>query len=394
MRSVSAVGPVLARGEGGWRDLVESLNELYRRILMLPEQGSSIARSIDYLHYLEITVMNAVAFVIAFTALYFVVRYRRRPGSATPPRIKPRLSFELGVIAGLFAFFILFWVIGFRQYIELLEAPEDALDVYVVGKQWMWKFTYPEGPASVGILYVPTGRPVRLHLTSRDVIHSFFVPEFRIKRDAVPGIFTTTWFEAVRPGVYQGFCAELCGVGHSRMRAMVVALGPEEYEAWLRSRPPLVEERPGAVPPNITEPTLLGDLQGLALLGREVAARHGCLRCHSTDGSAHIGPTWLDLYGARETLADGEQVLVNEAFITRYIMDPDLNRVAGFEPVMPSFMGQITPAEIAAVIEFMKALSTTPGVRGEDGAEGERRQEFVPRPGGRPETGGGGEEGR
>lgn len=369
-------------GSAGWHELVESLNRFYRKILMLPEQASTIARGLDFLHYLEITVMNVVALVIAFTTFYFVIRYRRRRGAEPPPRVKPSIRFEVGVITGLFSFFILFWVIGFRQYVEMLEAPGDALDVYVVGKQWMWQFAYPEGPASVGILYVPVGRPVRLHLTSRDVIHSFFVPEFRIKRDAVPGMYTTIWFEATRPGVYLGFCAELCGVGHSRMRAGVVVLRPEEYDAWVRGRPPLVAQLPGRVPPNVEAPTLLEYQQELALLGQQVAARHGCLRCHSTDGSPHIGPTWYNLYGAWETMADGERVMVNEAYITRYIMDPNFKRVAGFEPIMPSFMGQITPAEIAAIIEFMKALSVEPTVRsGRAIFEGPRLPPFERTPG-------------
>lgn len=369
-------------GGGGWHDILESLTEFYRKVLMLPEQASTVSRGIDYLHFLEITVMNAVALLIAFTVLYFVIRYRRRPGSEPTPRVKAPVSFEIGVISGLFSLFILFWVIGFRQYIEMLEAPADALDVYVVGKQWMWKFSYPEGPASVGVLYVPAGRPVRLHLTSRDVIHSFFVPEFRIKRDAVPGIYTTMWFQADEPGAYLGFCTELCGVGHSRMRAGVVVLRPEEYENWVRGRAPLVTDLPGRVPPNLAEPTLLEIQQEMALLGREVAARHGCLRCHTTDGSSHIGPTWYNLFGAWETMADGELIRVDEAYVTRYIMDPNFKRVAGFEPIMPSYMGQITPAEIAAIIEFMKALSVEPEVRsGEAIFEGPALPSLQPPPG-------------
>jgi cytochrome c oxidase subunit 2 len=347
----------------GWHDILAKITTIYRKILNLPEQGSTIAPAIDYLHFLEITVMNAVALLIASVVIYCVIRFRRRPGAEPTPHVRPPVIAELGLYVFLFSLFTFFWVVGFRQFIRMLEAPADAVDIYVVGKQWMWKFSYPEGPASVGVLYVPAGRAVRLHLTSRDVIHSFFVPEFRIKRDAVPGMYTTIWFQANAPGVYLGLCAEMCGVGHSQMRAGVVALRPEEYDLWLRNRAPLPAELPGRVPPYGEEPTLLEGQQRMAVLGRDVAARHGCLKCHSIDGSDHIGPTWYNLYGAWETMADGTLQHVDEAYITKYIMDPNFKRVAGFEPIMPSFMGQITPGEIAAIIEYMKALSTAPEQR-------------------------------
>jgi len=367
----------------GWHDILERITNFYLKVLNLPPQGSTIAPSLDYLHFFEITIMNLVALLIAGFAIYCVVRFYRRPGPPKKtPKSNPSILVELGLYAFLFSLFVLFWVVGFRQYIWMLEAPEDAMDVYVVGKQWMWQFSYPEGPGSVGVLYVPAGEPIRLHLTSRDVIHSFFVPEFRIKRDAVPGMYTTIWFQADEPGVYLALCAELCGIGHSEMRAGVVVLSPEEYQLWLDSRAPLPGELPGRVPPYLEEPTLLEPQQRLASIGRDAAARHGCLKCHSIDGTEHIGPTWYNLYGAWETMADGSLQYVDEAYITRYIMDPNFKRVAGYEPVMPSFMGQITPGEIAAIIEYMKALSTAPAVReGGHIFEGPPLAPFRPAPG-------------
>jgi len=358
--------PALQSGRG-LADFLEALNSFYRRALLLPEQASSIARRIDALHYFQITVMFAFAAVIAVVALYFVVRFRRRSEDQLARRVTPSHAGEFTLYVGLFSLFILFWVIGFRQFVLLDVPPDDALDVYVTAKQWMWQFSYPEGPESLGVLYVPAGRAVRLHLTSRDVIHSFFVPAFRIKRDAVPGMYTGIWFLSDRPGRYPVFCAEFCGVAHSRMRAEVVVLRPEEFDDWIRGRPPLPRPDTAAPTPFLERPTALEPLVRLAEIGRAAAARHGCLECHSIDGTRHIGPTWLGLYGAWETLEGGERIRVNEAYITESMMDPLAKIVAGFPPVMPSFHGRITPAETAAIIEFMKSLADGPVLRRDGG---------------------------
>jgi cytochrome c oxidase subunit 2 len=325
-----------------WTDIWDAANEFYRRILALPPQASSVARKIDALHYFEITVMFAVAAGIAVAALYFVVRYRRRSEEDRPPRVRPSLLFEVTTYGGLLGFFLLVWVIGFAQYVGLAAPPPDAMDVYVTGKQWMWKFSLPDGTASTGVLYVPAGRAVRLLLTSRDVIHSFFVPAFRIKRDAVPGLYTTIWFEAPNPGSYQILCAELCGAGHSQMRGTVEVLPPAQYAAWLRDRMPRG-----------------GRTTALAERGRDAAARQGCLRCHTTDGQRHIGPTWLGLYGSRVPLADGTTVVADEAYLTQSMMDPMAQIVATYAPLMPSYQGQLTPPDTAAIVEFIKSLSNT-----------------------------------
>ncbi len=346
-----------------WDAVVAALNEFYRRALALPEQASTIASSIDHLHYFQITVMFAVASVIGAVTLVFVLRYRRRAEDQVGRRVDVPRTFEVGIYSGLFALFMLFWVVGFRQFTDLEMPPDDAIDVYVSAKQWVWKFAYEEGPASVGVLYAPAGRPVRLRLTSRDVIHSFFVPAFRIKRDAVPGTYTTIWFEATRPGRYPVLCAELCGVGHSHMRAEVVVLAPQAFDAWLDGRPALLPPDTAAGTPYVDRRSGLEPMSRLAELGRAAAARHGCLQCHTVDGSPGDGPTWLNLFGARETMQTGEVVYVNPAYITQSMMDPTAEIVAGFPPIMPSFQGRITPAEVAAIIEYMRALSPAPGLR-------------------------------
>jgi cytochrome c oxidase subunit 2 len=227
------------------------------------------------------------------------------------------------------------------------------MDVYVQGKKWMWQFAYPGGPNGVDVLRVPAGRPVRLLLTSRDVIHSFFVPDFRIKQDAVPGRYTETWFKANGPGRHQVFCAEYCGIGHSAMLGEVEVLEPAEFDAWL------AEARRNTVLAAQDFPEdRLDPRASLAENGRRLAAQYGCFKCHTVDGTRHIGPTWLDLYRKQEKLQDGHTVVADEAYLTESMMDPAAKIVAGYQNVMPTFQGRVPGPEIAAIVEFIKTLRT------------------------------------
>jgi cytochrome c oxidase subunit 2 len=322
------------------------MNELLRRALYLPPQSSSIARGIDTLHYTVILTTLAGVTLAAAIAAVFLLRYRRRtPVIPLTPQVVAPTWLEVMVIGGLLGLFCLWWVIGFAQYREIQRPPADAIPIYVTAKQWMWKFAYPEGPTSSDVLAVPVGRPVKLIMTSRDVIHGFYVAEFRIKQDVVPGRALTAWFEAIEPGTFDILCTQYCGTRHSWMRAQIVALAPNDYARWLdAARAPLA--LPGAK----------GDGQGLAERGREVAAQRGCLRCHSVDGSPFIGPTWAQAFGHRRKTADGRDVLVDEAYLTESMMDPRAVIAAGFVPVMPSYQGVLSPAEAAAIVEYIRSL--------------------------------------
>ena len=322
------------------------MNELLRRILHLPPQSSSIAREIDTLHYSVILVTMAGVTLAAVVAAVFLLRYRRS-SHVVPltPRIGAPLWLEVLVFGGLLALFCLWWVIGFVQYRRIQTPPPDAIPIYVTAKQWMWKFAYPEGPTSQDALVVPVGRPVKLIMTSRDVIHSFFVPEFRVKQDVVPGKAMTLWFEAITPGTFDVLCTQYCGVRHSLMRAQVIALAGPDYARWLdAARAPL------------TLPGARGDGQGLAERGHQVAAERGCLRCHTTDGSPFIGPSWARAFGRTRRTADGRDVVIDEAYLTESMMDPRAVIAAGFQPVMPSYQGALSPAETAAILEFIRSL--------------------------------------
>jgi len=335
------------------------MNDLLRMILFLPKQASTIAEDIDLLHYFVILTTMAGAALVTIFGGYYLIRYRRNAvAGASARRVgAPPLWLEAAVVLGLFGMFIAWWVIGFRQYMRVRVGPEDAQEIYVTGKQWMWKFAYSEGMSSVADLYVPAGRPVKLVLTSRDVIHSFYVPDFRLKQDAVPGRLTTLWFEAKEPGRYQILCTEYCGVSHSTMRGEVVVLSPEDYELW---RQGAVPERPVAGPvaerPGVVGKYAPAELVEMVRRGKIVAAEQGCLRCHTLDGTPHLGPTWAGLFGSRVPLASGGEALVDEAFITESMMDPLVRLHAGYQPIMPSYLGRIRPAETAAIIDLMKSL--------------------------------------
>ena len=321
------------------------MNELMRQLLQLPTQSSSVAREIDHLHFVVISTTILGSLLVGLVSVYFLVRFRRRVPGVLTPRVVAPPWLEAGFIAGLLGLFCVWWLIGFRQYRELQSPPADAMPIYVTAKQWMWEFAYPDGPTSANVLTVPVGRPVKLIMTSRDVIHSFFVPAFRIKQDVVPGHAMTTWFEAIEAGTFDILCSQYCGTRHSLMRAQVVALPAADYARWLEAaRGPL--DLPGAK----------GTGEGLAERGRAVAATHGCLRCHSTDGSPFIGPTWANVFGKLRATADGRQVLVDEAYLTESMMDPAAVIAAGYASVMPSYQGLITPEETSAILEYIRSL--------------------------------------
>ncbi len=318
------------------------MNGLLRALLDLPPQASTFAASVDLLHFFVIgTTMLGAAFVFLL-ALGFLVLNRRR--TVTTPTVKASTASEMTVIGGLLTIFLVFWIVGASQYDRMMTPPPNAIPVYVTAKQWMWKFSYGDGRSSMDVLTVPVDRPIKLVITSRDVIHSFYVPAFRVKHDAVPGRYYTAWFQATTAGEYDIRCAEYCGVSHSRMLGKVRVLGPDDYRKWLESDPP--------------GPT--GESRDLAAVGVDVAARRGCLNCHTIDGQPHIGPTWAGLYGSTVRLEDGRTVLVDDAYLTKSMMEPNADVVSGFKPVMPTYRGLLEEPEVAALVELIASIRDKP----------------------------------
>lgn len=344
------------------------MNEYFRLILFLPEQASTIAADIDALHYFIITTTMLGAVLVTLLGGYYVIRYRRHLPEPPIPNVeadvRPHPLWKVAIFTALTVLFFVWWLIGVRVYMRARVAPEGAMDIYVTAKKWMWKFAYPEGARSLDTLVVPVGRPVRLILTSRDVIHSFFVPSFRLKQDAVPGRYTTLWFQALRPGTYPIFCAEYCGTGHSTMRGEVVALDPADYARWLGGGPApgTALAPPRALDPALGRPDAAIPEQALSLVrvGERVAAEQGCLRCHTLDGTPHIGPSWAGLYGSIIPLQRGGEVVADDAYLTESMMDPNAKIHRGFPPVMPSFQGKLTAPETAALVELIKSIRDVP----------------------------------
>lgn len=338
------------------------MSERLRQLLALPEQASSIAADVDGLHIVVIGTTMLGATAVFATAIAFSIRFRRRDERQLTPPVRAPYLLDLAVVGALFSLFLAFWIVGYRQYLRMQVAPSDALEIYAVGRQWMWKFAYPHGARTNAVLVVPAGRPVRLVMTSRDVIHSLFVPAFRLKQDVLPGRTTTLWFEARRAGTWRLFCAEYCGTGHSRMWADVVALDPADWERWRDDGidpGPLVRllgEQGEERSVDAAMPVAGRSRATMAEQGREVAAAKGCLSCHTLDGQSHLAPSFRGLFGSERLLADGRRVVADEAYLTRSMMEPRAQVVAGYRPIMPTYQGLLDPAEVGALLELIRSL--------------------------------------
>jgi len=265
----------------------------------------------------------------------FAWRYRRRSADQVPP--PPGHSLRLEILWSLppLAVVLILFAWGARLYIDVYSPPAGALEIFVTGKQWMWKIQHPDGKREINALHVPVNQPIELTMTSEDVIHSFYVPAFRIKRDVVPGRYSRMWFEATRTGRYHLFCAEYCGTEHSRMTGTVVVMTQSAYDDWLAGG-----AEAGA---------------SMASSGQELFRRHGCVTCHSGQSGAR-GPNLAGLYGKKVTLTTGEVVTADEAYLHESILLPNAKTVAGYSTVMPTFKGQISEEGVAKLIAFIRTL--------------------------------------
>lgn len=331
--------------------------ELIRTLLHLPDSASTVADGVDGLHFVVISVTMLGWAVLTLLGTWFVIRYRKRKHAEPPRTVTAPAWVEASIIVTLLALFISWWVVGFRQYTTMRAPPKDAVEIYVTGKQWMWEFAYPDGRASASVLTVPVGRPVRLLMTSRDVLHSFYVPEFRVKQDVVPGRYSDLWFTATKPGDFEVFCAEFCGLEHSMMSAHVVALQPDAYDRWLRDTAPSAASAESAVAvTRFSQPGPTLAPTPMAERGRDLAQRYECVACHRVDGTPHIGPSWAGLYGVERIMRDGRTVVADETYLTRSMMDPMHDVVEGYASVMPSYQGVLAPGEAGAIVEYIKSL--------------------------------------
>lgn len=336
--------------------------EFFRAMLGLPAGASTAADGVDLLHFFVISVTMLISTYVFGAAAWFCLRYYRQRSGQLTKHFAATWKHEAITIGVVLTMFIIWWVIGFRQFVHMAEPPKDADVVYVDAKQWMWKFTYPGGRSTNDVLTVPIGRPIKLVMTSRDVIHSFYVPAFRAKMDVLPGRYTTVWFEATKLGTYPIWCAEYCGVSHSLMRGEVKVLSQDDYAKWEREGH---DDSTARIADCGRGPGSCGG-GDLVELGRSVAVRRACVACHTLDGQRHVGPTWSGLYGSERVMKDGRRVIADEAYLTRSMMEPNAEIVAGYPQVMPTYMGTLTAAETGALVELIRSLKDRPISAGVD----------------------------
>jgi cytochrome c oxidase subunit 2 len=314
---------------------------------LFPPQASTVAPRVDALFFFILSVCAFFTLVVAGFVLVFAIRYRRRAEDYFPkPIIGSNLLESAWSIAPLvIALGIFFWGAGIYFYI--VRMPDDALEIYVVGKQWMWHLQHLEGQSEINALHVPVGRPVKLVMTSEDVIHNFSVPAFRVKQDVVPGRYTYLWFQATNPGTYHLYCAAYCGTEHSKMIGWVTVMNDADYEHWLLGS---VSDKAGRAD------------RSLALEGAKLFRQFQCVSCHSATPDARA-PVLEELYGKTIALADGRTVRADDTYIRESILVPDAKVVAGYRPIMPPFPlkdkegnGQVTEEDLVKLVAFIKSL--------------------------------------
>jgi cytochrome c oxidase subunit 2 len=308
------------------------MHRLLRTIF--PAEASNFAPRIDHIYFALLALCGAVAFLVFVVALFFCVRYRRgSKADRTPPTGGP-LPFEItwSVIPFFIFLGLFFWAAD--VFFGMSRPPSNATEIYVVGKQWMWKMQHPDGRREINELHIPVGQPVKLIMTSQDVIHDFFIPGFRTKQDVVPGRYTTEWFTPTTPGKYHLFCSQYCGTDHSRMVGWVYVMEPAEHAKWLSQQP---------------APDSLVARGELAFRSR------GCSGCHAPNAAIRA-PLLDGIYGKKVPLSDSTLVTADDQYLRDSILLPNKQISAGYEPIMPTFQGQISEEELSAIIAYLKSL--------------------------------------
>lgn len=300
-----------------------------------------MAPRVDALYFYLLAVSTFLSVLIALMVIYFAIRYRRRSETELPKGVEGSLKLELAwtVIPLVITLSFFFW--GAKLFLAMNRPPVNALEVYVVGKQWMWKLQHADGQREINELHVPVGRPVRLTMTSEDVIHDFFVPAFRMKQDVLPGRYSTAWFQATKAGRYHLFCSQYCGTKHSAMTGWIDVMEPVAYENWLA----------GGVPG-----------ESLAASGAKLFLQHACNTCHGDQPGAR-GPALAGLLGKTVHLEGGQTLIADESYIRESILNPNAKIVEGYQPIMPTFQGLISEEGLLQLVAYIKSLPkpTAPG---------------------------------
>jgi cytochrome c oxidase subunit 2 len=306
---------------------------MFSNFPLFPERASTMAGRVDALYFFLLVISAFFSILIAGAIVVFAIRFRRRAPDEMPRPIHGSLALELAwtIIPLLIVIFVFLW--SADLFVAARRVPAGHMEIQVVGKRWMWKLQHLTGQREINELHVPVGVPVKLTLTSEDVIHSFFVPAFRVKQDAVPGRYATAWFQATRPGRYHLFCAEYCGTKHSGMIGQVVVMQPAEFQTWLGG----------------------GATGSPAAEGQKLFESLACNTCHRAD-SLGRGPRLEGLFGRQVKLANGETVIADADYIRESIVSPAAKVTAGYQPIMPTFQGLISEEGLMQLIAYIQSL--------------------------------------
>lgn len=304
---------------------------------LTPDVASTIASKIDSITYFILLVSTFFFFLIVAMMFVFVVKYKRKTEFDKTSSVDHNLALEVTWTAIPFVLLMVMFVWGYQVYLEMAVPPKDAMEVKVTGQKWFWTFDYANGATSPGELVVPVNKPVKVLLSSKDVIHSMYVPAFRVKMDALPNRYTVMWFEANKIGEFPMYCTEFCGTEHSGMRAKVRVVSQDDYNVWVEQAN---SGGAGSTPEEY---------------GKVLYKKYACSTCHSTDGSKITGPSWKGIWGMQEHTSAGV-VKIDENYIRESILTPNAKIVNGYQPVMPSYTGILKDKDIEAIIAYIKTI--------------------------------------
>lgn len=315
--------------------------------LWMPPAHSTISSEVDSLFYFILYASIAMFILVVGLTAFFAIRYRRKTRSGTTYGVDHNFKLEVLWTAIPTVLVMIVFVWGFKSYLKMNIVPHEAIEIKVTGQKWFWSFDYPEGANAVNELVVPINQPVKLLMSSKDVIHSFYVPNFRIKMDVLPNRYSISWFEATQLGEYDLFCTEFCGKGHSEMIGKVKVLPQDEYEKWAE------------------EGAMSGEGMTLEQFGAKLYVSKACATCHKIDGTPSTGPSWKNIYGKEEVLADGSKVVIDENYIRESILNPQAKVTAGYQPVMPTYQGILKDRQIDALVAYIKSLQEDESLKNE-----------------------------
>jgi len=300
---------------------------------LFPESASSVAPYVDGLYLGLVAITGAVSLLIWVVIFYFAIKYRRRPDNELAQEQEPPAALEMTWIIIPTIIFIGIFIVGAWVFFRIQRVPSNSLEVYATGRQWMWKFQHPTGQREINMLHVPVNRPVKITMASEDVIHSLWFPAFRVKNDVLPNRYRTVWFQATKTGRFHIFCAEYCGTQHSGMIGWVEVMEATEYQRWLAG----------------------GSEGSLASQGEKLFQKYACNTCHTNDATGR-GPVLAGLNGKTIALADGRSVVADDNYIRESILNPTAKVAAGFQPIMPTFQGQVSEEDLIRLLAYVKSM--------------------------------------